>query len=105
MKRMLMLLCAIFLGLQLHAQSYSYSFEGNATPDQLLELESDCNKLAHLLTAKVKYKVEATKGEIIFRTDSPEDRTEKSETFSPIDLKTLLLNRGLTPLELIQLND
>jgi hypothetical protein len=105
MKRMLTLLCAVFLGTHLFAQSYSYSFEGYLTPNQLIELESDCKKILHLEACKVKYKPESNKGEIIFRTDSPEERSEKSETFTPIDVKSLLLNSGLTPLDFTLLND
>ncbi|MDG1333388.1 MAG: hypothetical protein P8P74_13715 [Crocinitomicaceae bacterium] len=105
MKRTLALLCALFLGSQLFAQSYSYSFEGNLTSDQLIELESECKRIPHLEACKVKYKPESNRGELIFRTDSREDRSEKSESFTPIDVKSLLLNNGLTPLDFAPLND
>lgn len=105
MKKMLILLIAVFLGSHLSAQSYTYSFEGSLTPDQLIALEADCMKIAHLRSCKIKYKEEANRGELIFRTYSPEDRKEKSESFSPIDVKSLLLNNGLTPLEFTLLND
>ncbi len=101
----LILLFSVLFGTQLFAQSYSYSFEGNLTPDQLTELESKCRAIPHLSACKIKYKPEANKGEIIVRTDTSEERREKSELFSPLDVKSLLMQNGLIPLDFTLLND
>jgi hypothetical protein len=53
----------------------------------------------------VKFKEDSHKGEVIVKAMSAKEKNEATESFSPIDLKRLLIQSGATPLEFIKLTD
>jgi hypothetical protein len=105
MKNSLLLLFIFLCTFTGFSQSYSYSFEGVLDSEELSSLQEKCQGIPYVETCKVQYKVEKGGGEIKFRVTSAEDRPEASEQFSPIDMKRVLIEAKLMPLDFIQLYD
>ncbi|MFT5860083.1 MAG: hypothetical protein ACI865_002191 [Flavobacteriaceae bacterium] len=105
MKYATLLIFSLFFALTTSAQTFSYSFEGNFDTESLLQLEQDCLSLKYVSSCKVKFKEDSHKGEVIVKAMSAKEKNEATESFSPIDLKRLLIQSGATPLEFIKLTD
>ncbi len=105
MKYGILLSFALSFALTSFSQTYSYSFEATFDTEDLQLLEQTCRSIEYVSACKVKYKIESGKGEIIVRAMSQKEKKEATESFSPIDLKRLLIDSGATPLEFIKLND
>ncbi len=97
-------LCLSFVS---YSQTYVMTFEGSVDPFSISQLEQKCSQLERIQSTKIKYKVEANKGELIF-TLSPlakELKGEERDDFSPIPVKTFLLENNLSPLSFRKLKD
>jgi len=115
MKYGLLLVIATCFASTSFSQAYSYSFEARFDSDDILALETSCRSIRNVSECfgmfqnvsecKVKYKYENGKGEIMLRPQSIKERKEVSESFSPVDVKQVLIDHGATHLEFIQLND
>lgn len=80
------------------AQDYSYSFSGTLDQQSLDLLERNCAQVTEISSAKVKYKAEAQKGEILlFVAIKANQRAEADGQFAPADIKQVILAAGLTP--------
>lgn len=84
----------------LYSQNYySYSFSGATTTD----LESSILKIEGITSCKIKLKEEQAKGEILFELQ-PYKKSEDLKNPDPlIQLKRLLSDTGLTPIELTEI--
>lgn len=82
------------------SQDISYSFEGQLDQSSVTKLEKDCASIFGIQSTKVKYKEDAQKGEIIIFLDETNNRrAEADHQFKATDIKKLILNSGLTPIE------
>lgn len=91
-------LCA-FCFFQSNAQNYSYSFEGNLSTEQIVELEKSINALNGIEYCKIAVKSEMN-GEVFLYIAS-KSRENESE-FSAADVKNILHQFNLTPKEFIE---
>lgn len=86
-----------------YSQDFSYSFDGQLDQASINKLESDCSKISTIRSAKVKYKEDSKKGEIIlFLVENKNQRAELDDQFNPTDLKKILIESGLAPGEFRQ---
>lgn len=103
--RLLVLLFFVLCFGSLKAQSYSYGFQGSVNVSQIVELEEKCSTLPDVHSCKVRYKAPEEKGELLIELSNTEEkRAETSDGFNPAEVKRILLEMGLTPLELRQIN-
>lgn len=85
-------------------QNYSYSFEGNLTPELQDNLSRDLQLVEGVSSVKFKFKPDSQRGELILFVNVEKERAEEDLSFSPITVKSILLEYGFTPLDFIQLN-
>jgi hypothetical protein len=97
----LLLICVLFLGIQnIKAQTYSYSFQGIITSEEVIKIKEEILKLPQVKSCKINYKPEREGGEIIYQIQLISFKGEKDpNTFSPILLRDLLFQHSLTALE------
>lgn len=71
-----------------------------------MKIENDCNSIIGVQSAKVRYKEDLERGEILFDlVELDENKTEGSnQEFSPVAIKTLLIENGLEPLDYRTIN-
>ena len=104
MKKLISLTFFLALFSTAYSQDFSYSFDGQLDQASINKLESDCVNITTISSAKVKYKEDAQKGEIIlFLVVNENTRSELDDQFSPTDIKKILINSGLAPGEFRQL--
>lgn len=76
-----------------------YTFEGYATQDKLDELEKALAKLEFVSEAKVKYKFEKSKGQIVLVVKEKVMVHEGDKTFSPATIKQTIIKNGFSPMD------
>ena len=87
-----------------YSQDFSYSFNGQLDQASINKLEGDCLQFEAIHSAKVKYKEDSQKGEIMLFLEVKENqRAEADGQFNVTDIKKLLIDSGLTPGEFRQL--
>jgi hypothetical protein len=103
MMRSIFTLLLTVLSLSVYGQDYSYSFKGELDPVKREQLESSIDTLEGVDWAKIRYKEEAEKGEILFKIEVTKTEKESQTGFSPIVIKKLIIDNGLEPMDLIEL--
>lgn len=89
-----------------YGQTYSYSFEGNLNQNSIEEIQKSGVQLNQVEQFKVRYKEDSERGEVlIVLTKESERRAEEDNQFNVVEVKSLLINHGLSPLNFIKLND
>lgn len=79
---------------------YRYTFNGELLPELKTELEGKILKLEFVSEAKIKYKPDSQKGEIILKvSDYIKSSEGDNRGFSVVELKKLILSYNITPLE------
>lgn len=89
-------------------QSASYGFTGKISLEERESLEIRAGKIPGILSIKCKYKEDSERGELIIElheVDKNKRAEEDLPQFSPVDLKRLLLEFNLTPVDFILLNN
>lgn len=83
------------------AQSCSYSFNGALSIENKLEIERQLISIPGIKAGKVRYKEDLQRGEILIDLmELDENRTEGSnQEYSPVNIKSLLIQSGLEPLD------
>jgi len=107
MKTFIALLFTICLSFVSYSQTYVMTFEGSIDPFSITQLEQKCSQIDRISSTKIKYKAESNKGELFF-TLSPLAKElvgEERDDFSPIPVKTFLLENNLYPLSFRILKD
>lgn len=106
MKRKLITGLLVFYAFTSYGQDAAYSFKGHLDQGTLSKLENDCRLIVGVKSAKVRYKEDSERGEILFDlVELGETRTEGSnQDFSPVDIKTLIIESGLEPLDYRTIN-
>ncbi|OFZ06972.1 MAG: hypothetical protein A3D92_11075 [Bacteroidetes bacterium RIFCSPHIGHO2_02_FULL_44_7] len=107
MQHFYMAIAFLFCHFVSHAQSATYGFIGKISLEERQSLETKAQDLPGILSIKCRYKEDSERGELLI--DLPEagksTRAEDdAQTFSPADLKQLLLEFHLTPVDYILLN-
>lgn len=89
--------CAFFS----YGQTYNYTFEGSLSPENLAHFEQELNEARHVRSAKVRYKADLHRGEILLITEEKDEnfRAEGYEEFQPVTIKGILLKYGLSPID------
>ncbi|MES2762049.1 MAG: hypothetical protein V4677_07580 [Bacteroidota bacterium] len=80
-------------------KTHYYTFEGNAAPAKLDELQQALASLEFVTEAKVKYKPEKSAGQVIVITKEQQVISENQKEFSPPVIKRTIISQGLTPIE------
>ncbi len=101
---MKLLLLLLFTGFSIcaNAQDYIYSFEGNTDAQLIEEFESSLNAIKGVKECKVKMKEDTGKGEIFIYLNKDISPTDNELQFTPIDVKKLILEYKLTPIQFIE---
>jgi len=102
MKRFLPLLFILGTHYCSVAQDYIYYFEGTLNQQEISSIETELASIIGVASAKVKMKDETNHGEIFIALLPRPERSEKETLFSPVDVKKLLLNHQLTPIQFIE---
>ena len=98
MKKLLLVTFFLALFSTAFSQNISYSFEGQLDQSSINKLEKDCANMLTVQSAKVKYKEDSQKGEIIIVLIVKEgQRAEEDNQFKATDIKRILIDSGLTP--------
>jgi hypothetical protein len=106
MKKLLFVTLFLALFPTAYSQNISYSFEGQLDQSSINKLEENCYKLQSVQSAKVKYKEDSQKGEIIIVLIVKEgQRAEEDNQFKATDIKGILIDSNLTPGEFRKLQN
>jgi hypothetical protein len=81
------------------SQNFAYSFQGKLSIEQQNILQKEILDIHLISNCELKYKTDSERGEIIFFVLKNESRSESSEEFSPVEIKSLLIKQQLEPLE------
>ncbi len=103
MKKLLLLLlviCASNSYAQQNKKSYQYIFSGTLLPETKSVVEQHLKRNPEIIEAKIKYKPEKEKGELIFTVEQTPTNGEEYKAFSLINIKNTLLQYNLSPLEI-----
>ncbi len=106
MKKFILTIVAVLFHLLSFGQMSAYSFEGTLSIEQKEALEMRCMNLDGIRSVKCRYKEDQLSGELVFDlAKTSEKRGEADQTsFSPADIKAILLEFQLTPLDYHPLN-
>ncbi len=102
MKLLLPLLFILGTSVCSTAQSYIYYFEGSLNQEEISLLESELSNVVGVASAKIKMKDGINNGEVFVSLLDRPERSEKETLFSPVDIKKLLQNQQLTPIQFIE---
>lgn len=103
MKNIFYLTLFLLFSITAYSQNYSYSFEGELNQSTLLEIEKRCLDMKEVSSAKVKYKEDVQKGEILIELFvDDKKRAEADNRFKAVDIKKILLDLNLNPGEFRQ---
>ena len=100
MRTIITLFFISFCSILSFGQSHYYSFQGELNEAAKSELESRIQSLEFVQEAKIRFKEEKQAGEIVF-TLIAETKKSENESFSPIEMKQLIQEFGLTPLNYV----
>lgn len=106
MKKIFSLTLFLLLFSAAFSQNYSYSFDGELNQSTLSEIESKCLKFEFVSSAKIRYKEDTQKGELLIHLIIKGDkRAESDGQFKATDIKQIFLDSNLNPGEFRKLND
>jgi len=83
----------------LFSQNYAYSFNGSLTIDEQNELIKDLLEIPFISSAELRYKSDSKRGEIYFFVKEDEIRSESSSEFTPVEIKGIIIENNLEPLD------
>lgn len=93
----------MLLSEQCYSQTYSYSFLGEISITDQQSLQKEVSQLPGVNSYEIKIKPDSKKGEIIFSLSELEITGENKHPFSPIDLKSLMIQFKLEPIDFRQI--
>lgn len=106
-------LLLLFAFLSVHSQNnerkdliesrYTYSFSGATDQQQLDKLEQQMYQLKGITEVKINYKWDSGLGQMFFKRVSNQPTGEMAEEFNPADIKRLISEIGLVPVEFREL--
>ena len=102
MKRTLFTLLLLFFNSTAFSQTFAYSFEGSLSGENIQSFESEFNSIVGIQTFELRIKPDQQRGELIFSIVEPVKKDESDLSFSPVDVKQLLIKYNLNPLDFRQ---
>ena len=102
MKKVLLLITCAFVHLHGFSQDYIYSFEGTFDVQLIEQFESKLNAVTGVKECKVKIKEDTDKGQILIYLKQDVLATNLEQQFTPTDIKKLILEHQLTPIQFIE---
>jgi hypothetical protein len=103
MKRLLFILLLLLNGICAYSQTFAYSFEGSLSTQIMEEFQTELRAIYGIQTIEVRIKPDSRKGELIFSLVEPVKKDESDISFSPADIKQLMLKYKLSPLDFRQI--
>lgn len=82
-----------------YTQDYAYSFNGSLSPEKADNLKQRFLDLKEVTFCDVKYKPDSQKGEILFHLEVVPAKSDTPVQFSVVQLKTILIQLGLEPID------
>lgn len=76
-----------------------YSFQGQASPEQLDFLQQDLKNMAFVSEVKIEYKPEKGGGQVRLISKENAVVSEGDQEFSAVNIKRALISKGLMPVE------
>ena len=73
------------------------------TTEQIAQIENRCSEQPEVTSAKLKYKLDSQKGEVILFVEPNISAGERNVGFSAADIKQVLQSFGLTPIDFVEL--
>ena len=99
--RKLLLVTLLLLTSYSFAQNYSYRFKGKLDENLMAQLENELTSNPSI--KNVKFKVKENSGELLFQYVKDKSSKEGQNDDSIIHIKSILLSKGLEPIELVEL--
>jgi hypothetical protein len=103
MPRKILIICLLFFSIDGFSQTYSYSFKGTTSAEDLGKVNNEILQLKTVLQSDFRYKSEKQMGEFIFSVDPMTERGENDHPFSPVDVKAIIVKYGLEPSSFTQI--
>lgn len=103
MKKLIIFSAFVFVTQFGFSQNYAYSFSGTLSSEQITQIEERCAAQPEVTSAKLKYKLNSQKGEIILFVEPNNSAGEGSVGFSAADIKQVLQSFGLSPIDFVEL--
>lgn len=103
MKKLIIFSSFVFVTQFGFSQNYAYSFSGTLSSDQITQLEERCTAQSEVTSAKLKYKQDSQKGEIILFVEPNTTLGEARVGFSAADIKQVIQSFGLSPIDFVEL--
>ena len=103
MKKLIIFSAFVFLTQFGFSQNYAYSFSGSLTTEQISQIEKRFSEQPEVTSAKLKYKLNSQKGEVILFVKPSNSVGEGSVGFSAADIKKVLQSFGLSPIDFVEL--
>jgi hypothetical protein len=76
-----------------------YSFQGQASSEQLEFLQQDLKNMEFVSEVKIEYKAEKSAGQVRLITTENAVAGEGDKQFSAVNIKRTLVSKGLSPVE------
>ena len=95
----------LLLTIMAYGQTFSYSFKGELDKKSLTTLELESAQLPQVNWTKCRYKEDKKAGELIIciNEEISSNGGGDDQEFTVVDVKRLLISKGLQPLDLIEL--
>lgn len=103
MRNLFASLIFFFFYLQGFSQSYAYSFIGKLNESQQQLVIQEIKKIQGIKTVELRYKIDSDRGEFLFSIEEMDAEGENDIEFSPLSIKEIFIEKGLTPLDFRQL--
>ena len=90
-----------------YSQTFTYTFSGGLNASKIEQIEKECAKINSVSIAKLKYKEDSEKGEliIVLKENQKSLRPEADNQFSPIDIKRIMIDNSLSPLSFRKISE
>ena len=102
MKKITFLFLLLLFSEHYYSQTFAYSFNGEISKSEQESLRKEVFELPGVNSYELKIKQDSKKGEIIFSLENQEISGENNSSFSPVDLKALLIYYKLEPIDFRQ---
>ena len=76
-----------------------YSFQGQASPEQLDFLQQELRNMEFVTEAKIEYKPEKSAGQVRLITRENAVVSEGDKQFNAVNIKRTLISKGFMPVE------
>lgn len=103
MKRLVLSCTALFISGILYSQEFAYAFKGTLTTDQQESIKKNILSLPGIRSCDLRIKSEKQSGEFFFYVEPKNHRSDNETEFSPVQIKTILLENKLEPLDFRQI--